>query len=450
MASIQKGVRRSFTREFKLEVVGYLKKNGGNVSGAARKFNVSNKRVREWRESETKLTEQPRGCRAPGRGRTALYPLMEEALYAEYQQMRPEGKKVKRWWFDKRGKQLLNELYPSANFEFSNHWFRRFRLRHKISYRKETHVSQKAPSSLMSIVSGFHQEIHQVREDGVYELKDSVNMDQTPLPFVLNDGKTYDDTGATEIWCASAASGLDKLQCTVQLTAFADGVSRVRPLVIFRGLGKRIAKKESDAWDSRVKVMFQENAWCSESIMKAWIESEWENVFTNPPTPSSTGKILVLDMHRAQQTDDVKTLLRKHKTTLVSIPAGCTSRIQPLDVTLNKPFKSAVRRQVEEHMQENLSLYTDGGICAFERRILMTKWVANAWHDVCKGKEATVRSCEKCGLSVKLDGSEDDQVHVEGMPNYTYRMEVVEDEEGDDDSDVDDEAEMMDEEDAEN
>ena len=76
----------------------------------------------------------------------------------------------------------------------------------------------------MSIVSGFHQEIHQVREDGVYELKDIANMDQTPLPFVLNDGKTYDDTGATEIWCASAASGLDKRQCTVQLTAFADGV----------------------------------------------------------------------------------------------------------------------------------------------------------------------------------------------------------------------------------
>ena len=76
-------------------------------------------------------------------------------------------------------------------------------------------------------------------------------------------------------------------------------------------------------------------------------------------------------------------------------------------------------------MQENLGLYTDGGICTFERRILMTKWVANAWHDVCKGKEATVRSFKKCGLSVKLDGSEDDQVNVEGMPNYTYRMEVV-------------------------
>ena len=33
------------------------------------------------------------------------------------------------------------------------------------------------------------------------------------------------------------ASGWDKRQATVQLTVFADGVARVRPLLIFRGLG---------------------------------------------------------------------------------------------------------------------------------------------------------------------------------------------------------------------
>ena len=36
--------------------------------------------------------------------------------------------------------------------------------------------------------------------------------DQTPLPFVLYDGKTYDKTGADEVWVASEASGEDKRQ----------------------------------------------------------------------------------------------------------------------------------------------------------------------------------------------------------------------------------------------
>ena len=35
------------------------------------------------------------------------------------------------------------------------------------------------------------------------------------------------------------ASCLEKRQCTVQFTIFADGETRVKPLVLFRGKGKR-------------------------------------------------------------------------------------------------------------------------------------------------------------------------------------------------------------------
>ena len=41
------------------------------------------------------------------------------------------------------------------------------------------------------------------------------------------------------------SSGLDKRQCTVQLTLFADGVPWVKPLVIFRGTGKHFTLRES-------------------------------------------------------------------------------------------------------------------------------------------------------------------------------------------------------------
>jgi len=95
----------------------------------------------------------------------------------------------------------------------------------------------------------------------------------------LDDGKSYDSTGAKEVWCSNASSGLDKRQCTVQLTIFADGVSRVRPTIIFRGQGKRISPNEKRSWDSRVNVMFQLKAWCDENVMKVWIEREWGNMF---------------------------------------------------------------------------------------------------------------------------------------------------------------------------
>ena len=108
------------------------------------------------------------------------------------------------------------------------------------------------------------------------------------------------ESGSKEIWCASGSSGLEKPQHTVQLTIFVDGVSRVRPLVIFRGKSLCIKAEQKRKWDKRVKVLFQKNAWCNEKMMKKWTANEWANYLTNSPTPGSSGKILVADVHRAQ------------------------------------------------------------------------------------------------------------------------------------------------------
>ena len=72
-----------------------------------------------------------------------------------------------------------------------------------------------------------------MRNTGNFKASDLANMDQTPFPFVLDDGKTYDKNGVKEIWAQSGQFDLDKRQVTVQLTVFADGVDRVRPTVIF-------------------------------------------------------------------------------------------------------------------------------------------------------------------------------------------------------------------------
>ena len=135
-------------------------------------------------------------------------------------------------------------------------------------------------------------------------------MDQTPLPFVLDDGKTYDKKVVKEFWAQSGKSGLDKRQATLQLTVFADGVDRVRPTVIFRGKGLRISDNEKQSYDRKVKVMYQEKVWCDEEIMKEWISTEWVNPFKNPIGENSDGKILIADVRLAQQNNSVKELLK--------------------------------------------------------------------------------------------------------------------------------------------
>ena len=64
------------------------------------------------------------------------------------------------------------------------------------------------------------------RKRGTFALRDIANIDQTPLPFVLDDGRTYDDKGSEEVWFRSNKSSFDKRQSTIQLTIFADAVPR--------------------------------------------------------------------------------------------------------------------------------------------------------------------------------------------------------------------------------
>ena len=80
----------------------------------------------------------------------------------------------------------------------------------------------------------------------------------------------------------------------VQLTIFADGKPRVKPLLIFRGTGKRIPFREHLKYDRRVNVQFQPNAWCDEEAMEQWVKTSWKP-FVNEEV------LLVLDLHKAQR-----------------------------------------------------------------------------------------------------------------------------------------------------
>ena len=71
---------------------------------------------------------------------------------------------------------------------------------------------------------------------GIYKLLNIANLDQTPLPFDFLAGKTYSVGGAKAVWVKGTAGGLGKRQVTVQLCIFADGIARVKPMIVFRGI----------------------------------------------------------------------------------------------------------------------------------------------------------------------------------------------------------------------
>ena len=125
----------------------------------------------------------------------------------------------------------------------------------------------------------------------------------------------------------------------------------------------------------------------------------------------------------------------ERKQWLSILPGGCTSLIQPLDVSFNRPFKTAAERLATSHMQENLDAYVQGEINAGSRRVLFTTWVGAAWEEVSRNQEMVVRSFEKVGITVPIDGSGDHNINIHGLENYSVEESSSEDEDPFADSD---------------
>ena len=66
-----------------------------------------------------------------------------------------------------------------------------------------------------------------------------------------------------------------------------------------------------------------------------------------PKRPGGLKKpyLLVCDQFKAHVAESTKRLATKLKAHLAVIPGGLTSQLQPLDVSVNKPFKGFMREE---------------------------------------------------------------------------------------------------------
>lgn len=82
-------------------------------------------------------------------------------------------------------------------------------------------------------------------------------------------------------------------------------------------------------------------------------------------------------------------------------------------------FFDSANKLATQHMQENLDDYVKGKITARERRILFTKWVGQAWEEISSMKAMIKRSFVKAGIAVAIDGSQDSEINIDGLADYS-------------------------------
>lgn len=179
-------------------------------------------------------------------------------------------------------------------------------------------------------------------EGGILEHR-ICNVDETPLLWEYLIGRTYNLQGAKTVWSKSADSGTEKRQCTLFLCVFTDGVPRVPSILIFAAsTGDKIHQKESHLWDKHVHVEFSPTGWMNETLFSKFIEKFLVLIFGDHRA------LFVFDHYKAHLISPVIQLCRDHNIIPSLIPTGTTPLTQPLDVAMNKPFKSLIKEFTEE------------------------------------------------------------------------------------------------------
>ena len=105
------------------------------------------------------------------------------------------------------------------------------------------------------------------------------------------------------------------------------------------------------SFPSTWNITYSANHWSNEETMKEYMEMVIfpyiRKIKEDLKLPDEQGALLIFDNFKAQCTSTILTLLDSHNINVALIPANCTDRLQPLDLSINKPAKDFLRKQFE-------------------------------------------------------------------------------------------------------
>ena len=174
-------------------------------------------------------------------------------------------------------------------------------------------------------------------------------MDETPIFFDSPFSSTIDKKGAKQIEIIT--SGAEKYRVSLLLTKSANG-NRFPPLIIFKGVpGAKIEKELNKLQlvkDKKIFVLCQKNSWCTQELFIKWLKLVYR------PYEFNQGKkcLLILDHTPSHDNNNSIEFMEKNGIENCFIPEGLTRLTQPLDISINGPFKTYYKNCYTNYLLE--------------------------------------------------------------------------------------------------
>ena len=79
--------------------------------------------------------------------------------------------------------------------------------------------------------------------------------------------------------------------------------------------------------------------------------------------------VAIFDVFRGQQTPAFLELLEKNNINHINVPANCTDKLQPLDLSVNKPLKDEMKQRFQGWYAEEVQKQLESGVAIQDVKI---------------------------------------------------------------------------------
>uniref|UniRef100_A0A8D0J185 Pogo transposable element with ZNF domain n=1 Tax=Sus scrofa TaxID=9823 RepID=A0A8D0J185_PIG len=281
-----------------------------------------------------------------------------ENLEGKYLSLEAE-EKLAEWVLTQREQQLpVNEetLFQKATkigrsleggFKISYEWAVRFMLRHHLTPHARRAVAHTLPKDVAENAGLFIEFVQRQIHNQDLPLSMIVAIDEISL-FLDTEVLSSDDRKEN----ALQTVGTGEPWCDVVLAILADGT--VLPtLVFYRGQ----MDQPANVPDS-ILLEAKESGYSDDEIMELWSSRVWQK---HTACQRSKG-MLVMDCHRTHLSEEVLAMLSASSTLPAVVPAGCSSKIQPLDVCIKRTVKNFLHKKWKEQAREMADTACDSDV----------------------------------------------------------------------------------------
>ncbi|PWA33331.1 hypothetical protein CCH79_00014087 [Gambusia affinis] len=230
-------------------------------------------------------------------------------------------------------------LGESTQVEDCYSWTIDFMLRHDLGLQTTNNNRLK---SIRENSSSFIQSVSSQVQKGALPLHCWGCMDELPV-FINSDQFSKQLASSFQLF----GSPEDKPVFDVVLSALSDG-RLLPPLLFFRGTASSVP----DGFPDNVLLEAQEGGFREEERLRIWVDKVWRPYMTSR---SGDRSLLVMDVHRGHLSDAFRDRLSAVNTNIAFIPAGCSCRLQPLEICVTQVLRDFLQARWSQ-------LVADGGL----------------------------------------------------------------------------------------